>query len=135
MSQSSNPRIFLVDDDEDDQFLLQLVLRQHTPTAWVQVLNNGEELLTALAVERPLPDLVLLDLNMPLMGGLEALAHIRADETCAHLPVIILTTSDNEWDRQKAHALQANEYLVKPNSPDQLNRLIMMVKRRWLSTL
>jgi len=132
MPVANNPRIFVVDDDEDDQFLVSQVLTQHTPHSSVQMLNDGEALLSALAQTKPLPDLVLLDLNMPRMGGLEALQHIRRDRAYDSLPIVILTTSDSAADRQQARALRATDYLVKPGTQDDMNRLILTVKRAWL---
>lgn len=132
MPLANNQSIFVVDDDEDDQFLLRQVLTQHTPEASIRVLNDGEELLTALAGEQPLPDLVLLDLNMPRMSGLEALRHLRAEQTYDGLPIVILTTSDSAYDRQQAQALKANAYLVKPGTLEQMNQLILTVKHQWL---
>ena len=129
---ANNPRIFVVDDDEDDQFLVSQVLTQHTPHSSVQMLSDGEALLSALAQTKPLPDLVLLDLNMPRMGGLEALQHIRQDRAYDSLPIVILTTSDSAADRQQARALRATDYLVKPGTLDDMNRLILTVKRSWL---
>jgi len=132
MPQTNNQHIFVVDDDEDDQYLLRQVLIQHTPNSSIRVLTDGEELLTALTDEEPLPDLVLLDLNMPRMGGLEALKHIRADHAYDRLPVVILTTSDSDGDRQQASDLKANAYLVKPGTQEQMNQLILTVKQQWL---
>lgn len=122
----------MVDDDEDDQFMIRQVLAEHTPMASIQVLTDGEALLTALSQAATLPHLVLLDLNMPRMGGLEALQRIRANQTYAGLPIIVLTTSDNVDDRARAQALKADGYLVKPPTIPQLNQLILAVKQRWL---
>lgn len=132
MTPSDHHPIFVVDDDEDDQFLLQQVLNQHTPDSAVQVLQDGEELLAALAQDKPLPSLILLDLNMPRMGGLEALRHIRTDHSYDRLAIVILTTSDSDCDRQQASALRATDYLVKPGTVEQMDHLISTVKRQWL---
>ena len=132
MSVASTRHIFVVDDDEDDQFLLRQVLCQHAPESSIRVFGDGEELLTALTQTNTLPDLVLLDLNMPRMGGLEALQCIRADQTYDNLPIVILTTSDSASDRQQARALRATDYLVKPGTQDDMNRLVLTVKRQWL---
>ena len=132
MQPTANPSIFVVDDDEDDQFIIRQVLRQQAPTAFIQVLADGEALLTALSQALTLPQLVLLDLNMPRMGGLEALQRIRANAQYARVPVLVLTTSDSEEDRRQAQALHADGYLVKPATVDQLSQLISVVKQRWL---
>ena len=100
------------------------VLREQAPTALVQVLADGEVLLTAISQALVLPQLVLLDLNMPRMEGLEALGRIRANAQYARLPVLVLTTSDSEDDRTRAQALRADGYLVKPTTVAQLSQLI-----------
>ncbi|NEU70198.1 response regulator [Spirosoma agri] len=132
MNQTKANHILLVDDDEDDQFLVQQVIKQYSPDSSIDVLGDGEQLLDALEQSPRLPDLVLLDLNMPRMGGLEALGHIRANEAYEHLPIIILTTSDSSQDRQQAQRLQATDYLVKPGNTQQMNQLVLAIKRQWL---
>ncbi|RYF65784.1 MAG: response regulator [Cytophagaceae bacterium] len=132
MTDTKTQHIYLVDDDEDDQFLVQSLIKQHSPEAVVDILEDGEALIQALDQTANLPTLVLLDLNMPRMNGMEALERIRANEAYADLPIIILTTSDSEHDRQKALQLQASDYLVKPGSGSQMNQLVSAIKHDWL---
>lgn len=132
MAQAPSQQIFVVDDDEDDQFIIHQVLAQYTPLAAIEVLSDGEALLRALAQASSLPHLVLLDLNMPRMGGLEALGRIRANPQYATVPIIVLTTSDSEEDRAGAQALKADGYLVKPATIPGLTQLILTLKQQWL---
>ncbi|MEZ0542035.1 response regulator [Fibrella arboris] len=132
MSQSNPKHIFLVDDDEDDQFLVQQVIKQYSPESTVEVLDNGEQLICALKHTSTLPSLVLLDLNMPRMNGLEALRHVRADQSYNDVPIVILTTSDNDGDRQQALRLQATDYLVKPGTAEQMGHLVAVITQNWL---
>ncbi|WP_375446448.1 response regulator [uncultured Fibrella sp.] len=131
MSQIKAKHIFLVDDDEDDQFLVKQVIKQHSPESTVEVLDDGEKLIQALKHASSLPSLVLLDLNMPRMNGLEALRHVRANQSYDEIPIVILTTSDNEHDRQQALRLQATDYLVKPGSAEQMSQLVSVIKQQW----
>ena len=132
MAQAPLQQIFVVDDDEDDQFVIRQVLAQHTPRAAIKVLSDGEALLKALAQAPSLPHLVLLDLNMPRMGGLEALDRIRANPQYATVPIIVLTTSDSVEDRAGALNLKADGYLVKPATISGLTQLILTLKQQWL---
>ncbi|XAZ82102.1 response regulator (plasmid) [Fibrella sp. ES10-3-2-2] len=128
----NRPHIYLVDDDEDDQFLVQRLIRQHRPAATVEVLGDGEALIQALACAQALPALVLLDLNMPRMSGLEALSCIRANRIYDALPIVILTTSESDQDRQQALALQATDYLIKPATYRQADQLVSAITHHWL---
>ncbi|MBO0952950.1 response regulator [Fibrella forsythiae] len=132
MMATNGQHIYLVDDDEDDQFLLQGLIKAHSPATSVQVLGDGEQLLKALEAAESLPTLVLLDLNMPRMNGMEALERIRTSKAYANLRVIILTTSDSEQDRQAALRLRASDYLIKPGSHHQMNQLVSAIKHSWL---
>lgn len=132
MVQAPLQQIFVVDDDEDDQYIICQVLAHHTPLASIEVLSDGEALLFALSQASTLPHLVLLDLNMPRMGGLEVLQRIRSNRTYAALPIIVLTTSDSVDDRAQAQALNADGYLVKPPTIPELSQLMLAVKQQWL---
>ncbi|UHG94367.1 response regulator [Spirosoma oryzicola] len=127
-------QIFVVDDDEDDQFMIHQALAEHIPLVTIDVFADGEALLRSLSQASMLPHLVLLDLNMPRMGGLEALEHIRSNQLYTGLPVIMLTTSDSAEDRARAQALKADGYFVKPSTVSHLNQLILTVKQQWLQS-
>lgn len=127
-----NSTIVLVDDDPDDQDLVSNLLHEFSPESVIKSLNNGEELLQALQQWAVLPTLILLDLNMPRMNGLEALERIRTEERYRALPIIILTTSENPQHRQRAKELQANGYTIKPATINDFNRLILDIKQQWL---
>jgi len=132
MEQTFTHYIFLVDDDEDDHFLIQLVFNRYSPEFIVKALHNGEELLRTLEQATVLPTLILLDINMPRMGGFEALKLIRQASKYDSVPVIMLTTSDQTVDKQRALELKANGFITKPNSIEQLNQLALELRRDWL---
>lgn len=133
MNQFSNHLVFHVDDDEDDRFLLQQVFQQYSHESEIIPLANGEELLSTLAETVVLPSLILLDLNMPIMGGFEALRLIRQNCRYDSIPIVILTTSDQSTDRQMATELKANGFVPKPPTLKQLNLVVLELRKIWLS--
>ncbi|MGV3559864.1 response regulator [Larkinella arboricola] len=124
--------VFLVDDDEDDQFLLQQVFQQYSPDCKIRLLSNGVELLDALETTRSLPALVMLDLNMPYMSGFEALEAIRKDTRYNSLPIVILTTSDQPVDQQRAIQLGANDFITKPTLLADYSQVVLKLRKEWL---
>ncbi|QKZ15113.1 response regulator [Spirosoma sp. KUDC1026] len=132
MKPQTTDYVFLVDDDEDDCFLTQLALEREAPQYKFKTIGNGMALIDALNQASVLPRLVLLDLNMPIMNGLEALERIRQNERYADLPVVILTTSDQESDKQQAAKLQADGFITKPFTSEQYQQAIAPVVKQWL---
>jgi CheY-like chemotaxis protein len=124
--------IIVVDDDEDDRFIVSQAFEAHGLADEVVMLKSGTELLNVLR-EAPLPKLILLDLNMPILSGLETLTLIRRQHSAAVLPVVILTTSDMTEDRQKAASSQANDFITKPVTAASYRRIIAQLYQRWLS--
>ncbi|MFD1142625.1 response regulator [Larkinella insperata] len=124
--------VFLVDDDEDDQFLLQQVFHQYSPECQIRLLSNGVELIEALETINSLPALVMLDLNMPYMSGFEALEAIRKDEKYQSLPIVILTTSDQQIDQQRAIQLGANDFITKPTLLADYSQVVLRLRKQWL---
>ncbi|GAB2522940.1 response regulator [Spirosoma aerophilum] len=125
--------VFLVDDDEDDRFLVQAAFEQNSPECRVKPIPNGVELLQALKTSVDFPRLILLDLNMPLMGGLEVLQKMRQESGYDTIPVVILTTSNQSADRQAAIALKADGFITKPSTLDGLNQVVLGLRQAWLS--
>lgn len=117
--------ILLADDDPDDVLLASLALRQVESDAAVVTVQDGEELLDYLFKREAfdqrgpggaLPNLILLDLNMPRLSGLEALQRLRADPALRALPVVVLSGSESPEDLEQSYAFGANAYITKPNS-------------------
>jgi CheY-like chemotaxis protein len=94
--------ILYVDDDTDDQFLVIETLTLLAPTAQVVLAGNGVETLTYLdsLEDQPLPCLIIMDINMPLLNGKETVARIRADARYNHIPIVLFTTSSSFLDEQ-----------------------------------
>jgi CheY-like chemotaxis protein len=127
MVQVSTDCVFIVDDDEDDRFLVQQIFEQQSPESELRSLGNGAELLQTLA------ESILLDLNMPVMSGLETLERVRQNPAYESVPIVILTTSDQAIDKQRATRLRANGFITKPPTIKQYNEIVLNLKRDWLS--
>lgn len=111
--------ILLVEDNADDEKLILMSLRKSKITNEVVVARDGQEALDYLlgSKDKPeplMPTVVLLDLHLPKVDGLEVLQRIRAAERTKRLPVVVLTSSDEESDRLKSYSLGANSYVCKP---------------------
>jgi len=124
--------LLLVEDNRDDVFFLQRALQKANIPAPVEVAEDGQTAIDYLkaAMERrelarqPLPSLVLLDLKIPYVSGFEILKWIREQPALANLPVVILTSSPEQRDREMALALGANGYLVKPPTAEMMRELL-----------
>lgn len=127
--------ILLVEDSPDDELLTIRALKKNKLLNEVFVAHDGVEALSFLfgdGSERRLPELVLLDLNLPKVNGLEVLRRIRADERTKMLPVVILTTSDEDRDRIESYKLGANSYIRKPVDFEQFSAAVQQLSIYWL---
>jgi two-component system, chemotaxis family, response regulator Rcp1 len=118
-------KILLVEDSKSDAYLIQETLSESKIPHQLHWVKNGVEALDFLCKRSkythiPLPDLILLDLNMPKKNGQEVLADLKADDGLKNIPVVIITTSTRQEDIARVSQLQANHYLVKPVEFDQL---------------
>jgi two-component system response regulator len=113
----NNGPILLIEDNPDDVALTMRALRRNNISNEVVVAGDGEEALEVLMpADRPglRPALILLDVNLPKLSGLDVLARIRAEPRTSMLPVVVLTTSDEERDIMRSYNLHANSYVRKP---------------------
>jgi CheY-like chemotaxis protein len=132
--------ILLADDDEDDRFLTREAFRLHFPASRMSFVEDGEELMDFLTHSGPytdtnhaLPDLILLDLNMPRRDGREALRQIKTSEAMRHIPVLILTTSDADEDVERSYYNGANSFITKPTSFQRLSDVCRAIGQYWFS--
>ena len=129
-------RVLLVEDDEDHVFLVRRALADLAGAeVAVEVAGDGEQAVERLARARfspggP-PQLVLLDLKMPRMDGLEVLRRIRADEAAAWQPVVVLTSSEHQDDREEALRLGATWFVCKPTDGHRFRSEIQQLADRW----
>lgn len=131
-----NPvNILIVDDDEVDVMDISRSLEKANIIHNLSVAHNGEEALKQLNESRKhgnknLPDIVLIDINMPKMNGLELLEKIRSDADWKQLKCFIVTTSDHKSDRLAAKNLDVSGYIIKPlklNSPSTMDAFNLMI--------
>jgi CheY-like chemotaxis protein len=135
------PPLLLVEDNDDDVFFMKRALTAAEVAHPVQVAFDGEEAIEYLSGagkyqdrnQFPLPTLVLLDLKMPRRGGLEVLEWIRAQPTLRTLIVVILTTSRENSDIERAYQLGANSFLLKPSNTKILTEMMTALKLYWLT--
>ncbi|MEI8099560.1 MAG: response regulator [Sediminibacterium sp.] len=114
-----NPlHILLVEDNEGDILLTTETLEETNLSKKISIARDGLEAITLLDSysfnNQDLPDLVLLDINLPKINGFAVLEHIKKTNTLSHIPVIILTTSGSPADKIMANELKASNYLIKP---------------------
>lgn len=132
--------ILVVEDDPNDVLLIKRAFLKSNITNPVQVVDNGEEAIYYLAArgnfknrgQYPLPFLILLDLKLPRKSGHEVLEWLHQQPCLKRIPVIVLTSSQQSLDINRAYDLGANSYLVKPVTFDNLLVLMNNVKNYWL---
>ena len=130
----SNTRlIYIVDDDPDDRQIILDAFLEKSPQIDYAFIENAETLLDTLySSEAELPALILLDLNMPGMLGLQALKEIRASRQFSQIPIIVLTTSTLQQDRKTSYELGASCFLRKPDSFTELVEITDCIVKLWL---
>jgi two-component system, response regulator len=125
--------VLLAEDNPDDQRLTMLALRTVLPGVPIVVANDGQEALERLnEAGKPPPSLLLLDINMPRVNGLEVVAEVRKSATLWHVRVVMLTSSDEQGDIQRAYDRGANGYVCKPVQSDQFAEVVREMGLYWL---
>jgi CheY-like chemotaxis protein len=128
----SSLKILLADDSSEEHFLFNHAIRHIDPSIVVSAAKNGKDLLEILAKpDAAIPDLIFLDLNMPLLSGKASLAEIRKNKKLEKLPIVIYSTSDDKNDIEETHKLGANLYIRKPQDFEELIRLITGVLKLY----
>ncbi|MBI1200417.1 MAG: response regulator [Phenylobacterium sp.] len=133
-------RVLLVEDNEADAFLTRETLEAGKMHVAIEVAKDGVEavnLLTerALAAPADLPDLVLLDLNLPRMDGRQVLQTLKGHPDLRRLPVVVLTSSDAEMDIVRSYDLGANCYVTKPVGFDAFQSIVSSVENFWFTVV
>jgi two-component system, chemotaxis family, response regulator Rcp1 len=132
--------ILLVEDNDDDVELTDWAFKKAKLAINLHRVKDGVECMTFLHKQdeytvMPTPDLILLDLNMPRKGGREVMQEMVADELLRSIPVVILTTSDDEKEILSLYKLRCSSYIVKPVDFDQFTRAIQTMADYWFTVV
>jgi CheY-like chemotaxis protein len=138
MGMASN--VLLVEDDENDVFFFQRAMKLAGWTEPLQIVQDGQQAVDYLKgagpyssrEKFPLPDLILLDLKLPFLSGLEVLKWIRTESDLKQVAVVMLTSSKEDVDVEQACQLGANAYVVKPASSEDLLDLVKSIWTFWV---
>ncbi len=135
---AKNVEILLVEDNPGDVRLTQEILNEGKIRNNLSVVENGVEALSFLRKEgkyknSPIPDLILLDLNLPKKDGREVLIDIKNDDNLKNIPVVVLTTSQAEEDIANVYNLHANCYVSKPVELNEFINVVKSIEDFWLS--
>lgn len=134
-------RIVLIEDNQDDAALTLRAFRKSTPVVEVRVFSDGVEALEYLQGygryesrdTKDQPDVILLDINLPMLNGVEVLTRLRQSEATRLIPVVMMTTSQEQDDLFKSYSLGANSYIRKPVDFNRFIEVIQTVGLYWLS--
>jgi CheY-like chemotaxis protein len=134
MSMRTTPgaHILLVEDNPGDVDLILEVLKQSSPPVKVTVAVDGVDALERLRTAGELPNLVLLDLNLPKKDGRSVLREMKEDARLAHIPVVVLSSSEADRDLRDAYGLHANCFVTKPAELDDFLAAVRGIEQFWL---
>jgi len=140
MLASASTTILIGEDDGDDRMLVEDAFSESDQHPSLRFAKNGVELMDYLhlccssndAAAYPMPGLILLDLNMPLMDGFETLRQIKADDRLRRIPVAVWTTSNAESDARQSYADGADAFAVKPSRFREIQNVLRGLVRSWL---
>lgn len=141
LPQSARPiEILLVEDDDDDVRLMKKAFERDRILNRTHRVEDGIEAMQFLRREGQYadavrPDLILLDLNMPRKSGRDVLKEIKEDAQLRRIPVVVLTTSDDEKDVALSYDHQANSYVTKPVDLDKFREVLKTLKDYWFSVV
>lgn len=130
--------ILLVEDNPGDVLLTKKAFSKSKIANNISVASDGEQAMNMLRQEgkyqgSPMPDLVLLDINLPKMSGKDVLRAIKEDSKLRHIPVVVLTSSLAEMDVIRSYDLHANSYIIKPVSLDKFADVIKGIEMFWFT--
>mgnify|MGYP003653835180 CR=1 FL=1 len=134
----AGPTLLLAEDDPDDQYLLRSAISHLDMHLNIICVDNGitalEYLESALDGDG-LPNLILLDLNMPMMDGKQTLQKLKGDKRFQGIPVVVYSTSQSETDIEEAYSLGANSFVVKPMNFTNFTKTVQKICTYWFDTV
>ena len=131
------PHILLVEDNTDDIYFLETFFAERETPNHLHVVRDGLEAWNFLCREpphdkAPRPSLILLDLKLPKLSGLELLKRIKEDKTLRSIPVVVLATSGTDEDALASYDLHATSFITKPKTIDEFTEVMERIERFWL---
>lgn len=132
--------ILLVEDNDGDAFLTRRAFENSTVRCNIHHIRSGENVMDILSqsnknINIPKPDIILLDMNLPGMSGLEILKQIKEHQIFRRTPVIILTTATGEEDVMQGYDLRANSYIIKPSRLEDYHDIVKTIEEFWFDTV
>jgi CheY-like chemotaxis protein len=132
--------ILLVEDNEGDIMLTKEALEEGKIVTKLSVVKDGKEAMDFISKEgrysdADMPDLLLLDVNLPKKNGHEVLQHVKGNENLKHIPVIMLTTSSSEKDINRSYNNYANCYITKPVEVNDFLAVVATIESFWISVV
>lgn len=135
--------LIMVDDDEDDQLIAREAFEEIGLKARLVFLDNGQSLVDYLQgnepyadrEHHPMPSMVMLDINMPRMNGLEVLEYVKADSVFKSLPIVVLTNSGDPETIRRCYEMGASSYIRKPLEYAELKKALDNIRRYWFETV
>lgn len=135
--------LLLIEDNRQDELLTLRALEKNRILSRVMVVRDGQEAIDYLfrrdrysdPLASPEPQVVLLDLKLPKLDGLEVLKQVRANQSTQHIPIVILTTSSEISDISRAQELGANSFVRKPVNFEEFNRMVKELGEYWLGPI
>ena len=142
MSDLTEPLVLHVEDNVDDEMQVKTALRSGVPNNTLVAARDGKEAYSYLfegkllggLTEHRLPNLIILDLKLPIMGGIEILEKIRSTDETRHIPVVVLTSSDEARDIERCYQLGVNSYVAKPVDFEKFVESVKRIGNYWLET-
>src|ERR1051326_5889204 len=132
--------VLLVEDDPADIFIMERAWKKAEIQNPLRVINDGQQAVDYISgkgdftnrEQNPLPCLILLDIKLPYLSGLQVVKWLRSYEPASTIPCVFLTSSNADMDIQQAYQLGGNAYLVKPPTPEKLVHLLQDLKDFWM---
>lgn len=136
---NENDAILIIEDDENDAMFISVALRRNNVTTRIIILPDGLEAVHYLRGDppyedrfaNPMPSVIYTDIKMPRFDGFALLAWLKAHPECSIIPTLIMSSSAEDRDVRQAYTLGANAYIVKPNSIENLTRILGISIQFW----
>lgn len=129
-------RILLVEDNQNDELLTKMALNRSAPSVVIDVAKNGFEVIDYFFGENsdhhPLPNLIILDLNLPKINGIEVLKRLRTESKTLSIPIVVLTSSKEEQDIRLSSKYGANSFIRKPVDFVEFKKIADLIGQYWL---